>query len=88
MVEAVHDADLLPDVLLLLGRVGLEEFPCPDFSSFLFHKSEDLSKLPTVNEREEESQVELSLRDGLSFLSVRPSGGRSKVFCSAFSLYL
>lgn len=53
VVEAVHDADLLPDVLFLLGGIGLEKLPCPDFSSFLFHKSEDLSKLPTVNERKE-----------------------------------
>lgn len=76
MVEAVHDADLLPDVLLLLGRVGLEEFPCPDFSSFLFHKSEDLSKLPTVNEREEESQVELSSLLSRGWQTVA-RGGRS-----------
>lgn len=60
VVEAVHDADLLTDVVFLLGGIGLEKFPCPDFSSFLFHKSEDLSKLPTASEREEESRVELS----------------------------
>lgn len=59
VVEAVHDADLLTDVVFLLGGIGLEKFPCPDFSSFLFHKSEDLSKLPTVNETEKESQAEL-----------------------------
>ena len=54
VVQAVHDADLLPDVLFLLGRIRLEEFPCPDFSSFLFYKSKDLSKFPTVNERKRE----------------------------------
>lgn len=68
VVEAVHDADLLTDAVLLLGGIGLEKFPRPDFSSFLFHKSEDLSKLPTGSEREEESQVELS--------SLRSRGGR------------
>lgn len=60
VVEAVHDADLLADVLFLLGGIGLEELPGPDFSGFLFHKSEDLSKLPTVSERGEKSQAELS----------------------------
>lgn len=60
VVETVHDADLLTDVFFLLGGIGLEKFPCPDFSSSLFNKSEDLSKFPTVSEREEESQVELS----------------------------
>lgn len=51
VVEAVHDADLLPDSLFLFCRICLEEFPCPDFSSFLFYKSKDLSKFPTANER-------------------------------------
>lgn len=59
VVQTVHDADLLPDVLFFLGRIGLEKLPCPGLSSFLFHESEDLSKLPTVIEREEKSQVEL-----------------------------
>lgn len=51
VVKAVHDADLLPDILFLFCRICLEEFPCPDFSSFLLYKSKDLSKFPTANER-------------------------------------
>lgn len=55
MVEAVHDADLLPDILFLFCRICFEEFPCPDFSSFLFYQSKDLSKFPTANERGEKA---------------------------------
>lgn len=54
VVQAVHDADLLPDGLFLFCRICLEEFPCPDFSSFLFYKSKDLSKFSTANERRRE----------------------------------
>lgn len=54
VVEAVHDADLLPDALFLFCRICFEEFPCPDFSSFLFYESKDLSELPTASERRRE----------------------------------
>ena len=67
VMEAVHDADLLTNILFLFCRIGLEEFPCPDFSSFLFYKSKDLSKFPTANERREKASLaKLSTKWGLA----------------------
>lgn len=60
VVEAVHYADLLPDILLLFGGIRLEELPCPDFSSFLFYKSKDLSKFPAANERRRRKKANLA----------------------------
>ena len=48
VMEAVHDADLLPDVLLLLRRVCLDELPRPNLLRRLLHQFEDLTELPPV----------------------------------------
>lgn len=45
VMEAVHDADLLPDVLLLLGWVRLDELSRPNLLGGLLHQFEDLTEL-------------------------------------------
>lgn len=46
VMEAVHDADLLPDVVLLLCRVGFDELSGPNLLCRLLHQLEDLTELP------------------------------------------
>lgn len=51
MMEAVHDADLLPNVVLLLRRVRLDELPRPNLLRCLLHQFKDLTELPPANTR-------------------------------------
>lgn len=51
VMQAVHDADLLPYVFFILSWIGFKKFPCPNFSVFLLNKPEDLSKFSTVKYR-------------------------------------
>lgn len=52
VVEAVHDADLLPHVLLLFLRKSFDELPCPHLFGRLLNNLEDLTKFtPEMRER-------------------------------------
>jgi len=52
VMEAVHDADLLPDVLLLLCRVCLDELSRPNLLCRLLHQLKDLTKLPSATQKQ------------------------------------
>lgn len=49
-MEAVHDTDLLPHILLLLRRVRLDELPRPNLLRRLLHQFKDLTELPPVTQ--------------------------------------
>lgn len=53
VMEAVHDADLLPDVLLLLGRVRFDELSGPNLLGGFLHQLEDLTELPPETQSEQ-----------------------------------
>lgn len=52
-MEAVHDADLLSNILLVLCGVRLDELSGPDLLRGLLHQLEDLTELPPAQQTQQ-----------------------------------